>query len=130
VLEPGCKSPLILDAHGNVVRVLPVNGGFSYAGVSQNGERFALQLTASGSHERFVIFSVKTGERMAEIKPDRDGEAQSWTAFSPDASMFVVGSPLKLTLYRLPEQNRLLDCQLLLTGVITTNRAGRGLLVQ
>jgi hypothetical protein len=102
VLEPGCKSPLILDAHGNVVRVLPVNGGFSYAGVSQNGERFALQLTASGSHERFVILSVKTGERVAEIKPDRDGEAQSWTAFSPDASMFVVGSPLKLTLYRLP----------------------------
>jgi hypothetical protein len=27
---------------------------------------------------------------------------QSWTAFSPDGSMFVVGSPLKLTLFRLP----------------------------
>ena len=29
-------------------------------------------------------------------------EAQSWTAFSPDGSLFVVGSPLKLTPYRLP----------------------------
>ncbi len=102
VLEPGCKSPLIINTHGNVVRVLSVQGGFSYAGVSQNGERFALQLTSSCSRERFVIFSVKTGERVAEVKPDWDGEAQSWTAFSPDASMFVVGSPLKLALYRLP----------------------------
>lgn len=102
ILEPGCKSPLIVDTHGNVVRTLSVNGEFSYAGASQNEERFALQLTASGKHERFAIFSVKTGERVAEVKPDRDGEAQSWTAFSPDASMFVVGSPLKLTLYRLP----------------------------
>jgi hypothetical protein len=102
VLEPGCKSPLIIDTHGNVVKVLLVNGGFSYAGISQNGERFALQLTASGGQENFVIFSVKTGERVAEIKPDVNGEAQSWTAFSPDGSMFVVGSPLKLTLYRLP----------------------------
>jgi hypothetical protein len=102
VLEPGCRSPLLIDTHGNVVRVLSVNGGFSYAGVSQNGERFALQLTASGGHEKFVILSVKTGERVAEVKPDRNGEAQSWTAFSPDGSMLVVGSPLKLTLYRLP----------------------------
>jgi hypothetical protein len=102
VLEPGCKSPLIIDTHGNVVKILSVSGGFSYAGVSQNGERFALQLTASGAHEKFAIFSLKTGERVAEVKPDRDGEAQSWTAFSPDGSMFVVGSPLKLTLYRLP----------------------------
>jgi len=102
VLEPGCKIPLIIDTHGTVVRELSVKGGFSYAGVSLNGERFALQLTAPGGHERFVIFAVKTGESVAEVKPDRDGEAQSWTALSPDGSMFVVGSPLKLTLYRLP----------------------------
>jgi len=102
VLEPGCKIPLIIDTHGTVVRELSVKGGFSYAGVSLNGERFALQLTASGGHERFVIFSVNTGESVAEVKPDRDGEAQSWTAFSPDGSLFVIGSPLKLTLYRLP----------------------------
>jgi hypothetical protein len=102
ILEPGCKSPLIIDTQGNLVRTLSVEGGFSYAGVSQNGKRFALQLTGSGTHERFVIFSVETGESVAEVKPEQDGEQQSWTAFSPDGSMFVVGSPLKLTLYRLP----------------------------
>ena len=102
ILEPGCKSPLIIDTHGNLVMTLSVEGGFSFAGVSQNGKRFALQLTGSGQHERFVIFSVQTGESIAEVNPDQDGEQQSWTAFSPDGSMFVVGSPLKLTLYRLP----------------------------
>ncbi|HET9743823.1 MAG TPA: hypothetical protein VFQ00_13825 [Terriglobales bacterium] len=102
IFEPGCKRPLILDTHGNVVQELPVSGAFSYAGVSQNGERFALQLRNSGGHERFVVFSLKTGQPVAEVKPERDGEAQSWTAFSPDGSMFVVGSPLQLTLYRLP----------------------------
>jgi hypothetical protein len=101
ILEPGCKSPMIIDAQGILVRTLSVDGGFSYAGVSQNGKRFALQLTGSGTHERFVIFSVETGESVAEVKPEQDGEQQSWTAFSPDGSMFVVGSPLKLTLYRL-----------------------------
>jgi hypothetical protein len=75
---------------------------FSFAGVSHNGKRFALQLTGSGQHERFLVLSVQTGEAIAEVKPDQDGEEQSWTAFSPDGSMFVVGSPLKLTLYRLP----------------------------
>ena len=102
ILEPGCKSPLIIDTRGNLVRTLSVEGGFSYAGVSQNGKRFALQRTGSGTHERFAIFSVETGEPVAEVKPEQDGEQQSWSAFSPDGSMFVVGSPLKLTLYRLP----------------------------
>ncbi len=102
ILEPGCKSPLIIDTHGNLVRTLAVKGAFSYAGVSQNGKRFALQLTASRQHETFVIFSVESGEPIADVKSDQDGEEQSWTAFSPDGSMFVVGSPLKLTLYRLP----------------------------
>jgi hypothetical protein len=102
ILEPGCKSPLIIDIHGNLVTTLSVKGGFSFAGVSQNGKCFALQLTGSGQHERFLVFSVQTGEPIAEVKPDQDGEEQSWTAFSPDGSMFVVGSPLKLALYRLP----------------------------
>lgn len=102
ILEPGCPSPLIIDIRGNIVRTLSIKDGFSYAGVSQNGKRFALQLTGSGHHERFVIFSVDAGEPIAEIEPDEDGEIQSWSAFSPDGTMFVVGSPLKLTLYRLP----------------------------
>jgi len=107
VLEPGCKSPLIIDTHGSLVRILSVKGEFSYAGVSQNGTRFALQVasfsaTHSVTHEHFVVYSVDTGEPVAEVAPDEPGEEQSWTAFSPDGSMIVVGSPLKLTLYRLP----------------------------
>jgi hypothetical protein len=107
VFEPGCKSPLIVDTHGNMVRTLSLNGAFSYAGVSQNGKRFGLQVasfsgTHSLKHERFVIYSVDTGEPATEVTPDELAEEQSWTAFSPDGSMFVVGSPLKLTLYRLP----------------------------
>jgi hypothetical protein len=107
VFEPGCKNPMIFDTKGNLVRTISVEGAFSYAGVSQNGKRFALQIASfSGLHsikqERFVIFSVNTGEPIAEVTPDELAEEQSWTAFSPDGSMFVVGSPLKLTLYRLP----------------------------
>ena len=107
ILEPGCKSPLIIDIHGNLVRTLALKDAFSYAGVSQNGKRFALQVASfsgmhSIKHEKFVIYSVDTGEPITEVTPDELAEEQSWTAFSPDGSMFVVGSPLKLTLYRLP----------------------------
>ena len=106
-LEPGCKNPLIINTSGTVVRTLAVSGAASFAGVSRNGKRFALQAGKfTGSHtlksERFVIYSVETGEPVAEVGPDSPGQEQSWTAFSPDGSLFVVGSPLKLTLYRLP----------------------------
>jgi hypothetical protein len=98
---------LILDVRGNVVRSLSIKGNFSFAGVSQNGKRFALQMANfsgehSLEHERFVIYSVDSGEPIAEVKADENAEEQSWTAFSLDGSMFVVGSPQKLTLYRLP----------------------------
>jgi len=107
VLEPGCKSPLIVDTRGNLVRTLSLKGEFSFAGVSQNGKRFALQVASfSGMHsvkqESFIIYSVETWEPVAEVTPDELAEEQSWTAFSPDGSMIIVGSPLKLTLYRLP----------------------------
>lgn len=102
VLEPGCRNPLIIDIHGNAVRTLPIKDYFSYAGVSRNSNRFALQRRPSEKKERFVIYSTDTWEPIAEVTPDEPGEEQSWTAFSPDGSMFVVGSPLKLTLFRLP----------------------------
>jgi hypothetical protein len=107
IFEPGCKNPLIIDTQGNLVKTLRVKGEFSYAGVSQNEKRFALQIASfSGMHslktERFVIYSAETWEPVAEVIPDEAAEEQSWTAFSPDGSMFVVGSPLNLTLYRLP----------------------------
>ena len=107
ILEPGCKSPIVIDTHGSLVRTLPLKGEFSYARVSQNGRRLALQIASfSGTHtikhEKFVIYSVDIGLAIAEVAPEEQAEEQSWTALSPDGSMFVVGSPVKLTLYRLP----------------------------
>ncbi|MGO8810400.1 MAG: hypothetical protein ACLQJF_13125 [Candidatus Sulfotelmatobacter sp.] len=107
ILEPGCKSPMIVNVQGDLVRTLSLKSEFSYAGVSQNGKRFALQAGSytgmhSLKHERFIVYSIDTGEPVAEVQPEELAEEQSWTAFSPDGSMFVVGSPLKLTLYRLP----------------------------
>ena len=106
IFEPGCKNPMILDTHGNLVRTISLKGPFSYAGVSQNGQRFALQIASSSGdslkREHFAIYSVDTGELIAEVTPDGLAEEQSWTALSPDGSMIVVGSPLRLTLYRLP----------------------------
>jgi|ERR1700733_8896276 len=101
-LETGCKNPLIIDLHGNLIRTLSPKGRSSYAGVSQDGKRFALQVRNSSNSERFVIYSLDTGEPLVEVAPKEKADEQSWTAFSPDGSLFVVGSPLKLTLYRLP----------------------------
>jgi hypothetical protein len=100
VLTASCKIARILDTHGNILKTITLHDPVSFAGVSQNGKRFALQVAVK--HERFVVYSVDTGEPVAEVTPDDPGEEQSWTALSPDGSMIVVGSPLKLTLYRLP----------------------------
>jgi len=100
IVETGCPAPVIVDLRGSVIRTMPIKGGFSYAGVAQDGTRFALQDTLKS--ERFIIYSTKTWEPLAEVKPETPGEGQSWTAFSADGSMFIVGSPLKLALYRIP----------------------------
>lgn len=100
ILTAACKVARILDTQGNVLRTITFHGSVAFAGVSQNGKRFALQV---GSRpERFVVYSTDTGEPVAQVAPDEQPQAQSWTAFSPDGTMIVVGSPLKLTLYRLP----------------------------
>jgi hypothetical protein len=83
------------------VRTLSVKGEGTYAGVSQNGRRFALQFRHAG-RERFAIYSIDKGQLVTEVEPEAPAEEQSWTAFSPDGTMFVVGSPVKLILYRLP----------------------------
>lgn len=107
ILTASCKIARILDTQGRVLKTITLHDPISFAGVSQDGKRFALQVaTFSGMHslkrEHFVVYSVETGEPIAEVTPEEPAEEQSWTAFSPDGSKFVVGSPLKLTLYRLP----------------------------
>jgi len=107
VLTASCKIARILDTQGNILKTITLHDPISFAGVSQNGKRFVLQVasfteTHTVKRERFVVYSVDTGQPVAEVTPDEPGEEQSWTALSPDGSMIVVGSPLKLTLYRLP----------------------------
>ncbi len=107
VLTASCKIARILDTQGNILKTIVLHDPISFAGVSQDGKRFALQVASfsdahSVKHERFAVYSVDTGEPVVEVTPDELAEQQSWTAFSPDGSMIVVGSPLKLTLYRLP----------------------------
>ena len=107
LLTATCKVARIMDTQGKVLRIISLHDQVAFAGVSQNGKRFALQVASfSGLHsikqERFVVYSVDSGEPVAEVTPEELAEEQSWTAFSSDGSLFVVGSPLKLTLYRLP----------------------------
>jgi hypothetical protein len=107
VLTASCKIARILDTEGKLLKTITTNDPISFAGVSQNGKRFALQVASFSDkntvkRERFVVYSVDSGEPVAEVTPNVPGEEQSWTALSPDGSMIVVGSPLKLTLYRLP----------------------------
>ena len=100
VLTASCKVARILDTQGNILKTITLHDPVAFAGVSQNGRRFALQL--AGQHERFVVYSVDSGEPIAEVTADQPPQEQSWTAFSPDGVMIVVGSPLRLTLFRLP----------------------------
>lgn len=106
-LEQGCKDALILNLDGKLVRTLNLKLPWSFAGVSQDQRRFALQIKRPGTLlrgrvEMFAIYSVQSGERIAQVKSPQLPLQQSWTAFSPDATLFVVGSALKLNLYRLP----------------------------
>lgn len=100
ILLAACKAARILDLSGATLKTIDSHEPVSFAGVSQNGSRFALQF--SGRRERFVIYSVDSAEPIAEVAAEQAPQAQSWTAFSPDGTMIVVGSPQKLTLYRLP----------------------------
>jgi hypothetical protein len=107
VLLASCKIARILDLQGNILATISQRDSVAFAGVSQDGRRFALQVASfsgvhSASRERFVIYSVDTASPLAEVVPDKLPDEQSWSAFSADGTMFVVGSAQKLTLYRLP----------------------------
>jgi hypothetical protein len=107
IFEPGCKKPLVLNTSGDLIKMLPLSGEVSFAGQSLNGSRFALEVGRfTTDHilqtERFVIFSTGTWKPITEINPEYIRDDQSWTAFSPDGSLFVVGSPVRLALYRIP----------------------------
>lgn len=107
ILEQGCRRPLLIDTQGRSILTLKTKGAFSFAGSSQNGQRFVLQIARFDAmhglkRERFEILSTKDGRKIAEVIPDAPSGEQSWTALSPDGTLFVVGSAEKLSLWRLP----------------------------
>lgn len=76
LFEPGCRNPLIFDTRGNLVRTISLEGSFSYAGVSQNGRRFALQIANSfdensAKHERFCHLFCRHGRACLRINAGR-----------------------------------------------------------
>ncbi len=88
VLTATCKTARILDTQGNIIKTIVHRDPVSFAGVSQDGKRFALQVARfsfghSISHETFMVYSVDTGEPIAEVAPDSVADEQSWTSFSP-----------------------------------------------
>jgi hypothetical protein len=100
VLTASCKVARILDARGNLLKMMTFREPVSFAGASQNGSRFVLQL--AGERERFILYATATGDPVAELTTDQPPHGQSWSALSHDGEMIVIGSPAKLTLYRLP----------------------------
>jgi hypothetical protein len=109
ILLVGCQRLKILDTDGQVVDDREtLEGTGTFAGVSRNGSRFALQFhEARGDpqsllYEHFVIYDTESARPVAMIRITDLPELQSWSAFSPDGHYFAVGNPNKLTLYQIP----------------------------
>jgi hypothetical protein len=109
VLLDGCGRIRILDGSGSTVAERPdEEGAYGFAGVSQNGSRFALEARDERGdpseliYERFYIYDSKTAVALATIPVTDLPERQSWTAFSADGHLFAVGNPNRLTLYDVP----------------------------
>jgi hypothetical protein len=108
ILIAGCGKIRMLDTQGKMLKELRNAGtGGLFAGVSQNGNRFALQYSDERGdpsvmlYEQFIIYDGVTAKPIASVfvaPPER----QSWSAFSPDGHFFAVGNPDKLTLYSVP----------------------------
>lgn len=105
------RAEVTTNVRGNVVTASPEKtsaGKGNFAGVSQNGKRFALQFSDDRGdpsvllYERFVIYDSATAAPIASILMDSLPERQSWSAFSPDGRYFAVGNPNKLSLYSIP----------------------------
>lgn len=109
VLLDGCGRIRILDGSGSTVVERPdQEGAYGFAGVSQNGSRFALEARDEHGdpseliYERFYIYDGKTAAPLATIPVADLPERQSWSAFSADGRLFAVGNPNQLDLYEIP----------------------------
>lgn len=109
VLVSGCGKVRVLDRYGKLLcETSYTTPGGLFAGVAQNGKRFALEFSDERGdpsvmlYEQFVIYDSATATPVASVLMDSLPERQSWSAFSPDGRYFAVGNPNKLTLYSVP----------------------------
>jgi len=109
VLVAGCGEVRIIDIHGNLLReTKTLEGAPTFAGVSQDGRRFAIEFSAVRGdppmplYDHFVIYDTETAKAISIVRISDLPEYNSWAALSHDGNLFAAGSPNTLSLYRVP----------------------------
>ena len=108
VMLVGCGKIRTMDVWGTILKEAAISGPARFAGVSQNGKRFALEFFDERGdpslllYEYFTVFDTETLHPVAMVRISEMPERQSWAAFSPDGQYFVAGNPNDLSLYKLP----------------------------
>jgi len=109
VLTIGCSKIRVVSIQGRILRETPsYDASGTFAGVSQNGKRFALQYVSERGdpqvllYDRFVIYDTESLMPVSMVRISDLPERISWSAFSADGHFFVAGKPAKLGLYELP----------------------------
>ncbi len=109
VLIAGCNKVRIIDIHGKLLKeTKTLEGDPDFAGVSQDGRRFALEFSEvrgdppAPLYDHFVIYDTETAQALAIVRIADLPEYNSWSALSPDGHLFAAGNPNDLSLYRIP----------------------------
>jgi hypothetical protein len=108
VFVAGCGGVNLIDLNGRLVKHTKVAGNVRFAGVSQNGKRFAVVVNESRGdfpvviYEHFILFDTETAQAIATVRTEHMPSYQSWSAFSADGSLFASGDATKLSLYQVP----------------------------
>ena len=103
-----CEGIRLINRDGHLVRKSPMQGNDRFAGVSQNGKRFAVAVSESRGDpsvrlfEHFVLFDTERAKPLAMIRIEHMPENQSWSAFSADGELFACGDATALSLYKVP----------------------------
>jgi hypothetical protein len=107
VMLVGCGKITTINLRGTILQEAAVAGRGRFAGVSQNGRRFALEFSYERGdpslllYEYFTVFDTETLHPVATVRVSEMPERQSWSALSPDGRYLVAGNPDQLSLYKL-----------------------------
>jgi hypothetical protein len=107
VMWVGCGKVRTINIWGTALKEAEISGPARFAGVSQNGERFALEFFDERGdpsvllYEYFTVYETVTLHPVATVRISEMPERQSWSAFSPDGRYFAAGNPNNLSLYDL-----------------------------